>query len=140
MYIQRLTIQNYRNFSDSPFAIQLRPFTLLLGENNIGKANLLNAIALLFSQEIAVFQRRNLQLDDLNYTTVTAFKKKVADPTVGVKTIHFPEVIRAELDESQLDKFHGTVSLPFAAGNNKKVAVKIVDDRGIESLKVIPLD
>jgi adenine-specific DNA-methyltransferase len=48
--------------------------------------------------------------------------------------------IRAELDESRLDKFHGTVSLPFAAGDNKKVAVKIVDDRGIESLKVIPLD
>ena len=48
--------------------------------------------------------------------------------------------IRAELDESQLEKFHGTISLPFAAGDNKKVAVKIVDDRGIESLKVIPLD
>ena len=47
--------------------------------------------------------------------------------------------IRAELDESQLDKFHGTVSLPFEAGENKKIAVKIVDDRGIESLKVIPL-
>ena len=37
-------------------------------------------------------------------------------------------------------KFHGTVSLPFEAGENKKVAVKIVDDRGIESLKIIPLD
>ncbi len=34
---------------------------------------------------------------------------------------------------------HSTVSLPFEAGENKKVAVKIVDDRGIESLKVIPL-
>jgi adenine-specific DNA-methyltransferase len=48
--------------------------------------------------------------------------------------------IKAELDESRLDKFHGTVSLPFAGGENKKVAVKIVDDRGIESLKIIPLD
>jgi len=48
--------------------------------------------------------------------------------------------IRAELDEAQLDKFHGTVSLPFEAGDNRKVAVKIVDDRGIESLKVIPLN
>ncbi len=47
--------------------------------------------------------------------------------------------IRAELDEAQLEKFHGTVSLPFAAGDNRKIAVKIVDDRGIESLKVIPL-
>ncbi len=48
--------------------------------------------------------------------------------------------IRAELDEDALEAFHGTVSLPFAAGDNKKVAVKIVDDRGIESLRIIDLD
>lgn len=48
--------------------------------------------------------------------------------------------IRAELDESRLQSFHGTVSLPFEAGEHRKVAVKIVDDRGIESLKVINLD
>ncbi len=33
-----------------------------------------------------------------------------------------------------------TVSLSFEAGENRKVAVKIVDDRGIESLEVIPLE
>lgn len=48
--------------------------------------------------------------------------------------------IRAELDESRLAQFHGTVSLPFEAGEHRKVAVKIVDDRGIESLKVVALD
>jgi adenine-specific DNA-methyltransferase len=48
--------------------------------------------------------------------------------------------IRAELDEDLLDQFHGTVSLPFEAGDNKRIAVKIVDDRGIESLKIIPLE
>tara|TARA_R110001583_G_scaffold195554_1_gene376083 strand:+ start:10831 stop:14082 length:3252 start_codon:yes stop_codon:yes gene_type:complete len=48
--------------------------------------------------------------------------------------------IRAELDDSKLDKFHGTVSLPFEAGDNRKIAVKIVDDRGIESLKVMSLN
>jgi adenine-specific DNA-methyltransferase len=47
--------------------------------------------------------------------------------------------IRAELDESRLQQFQGTVSLPFAAGDNRKIAVKIIDDRGIESLKVMPL-
>ena len=47
--------------------------------------------------------------------------------------------IRAELDESLLDQFHGTVSLPFDAGKHGKAAVKIVDDRGIESLKILPL-
>jgi adenine-specific DNA-methyltransferase len=48
--------------------------------------------------------------------------------------------IRAELDEDALEAFHGTVSLPFAAGDNRKIAVKIVDDRGIESLKVVNLE
>ena len=47
--------------------------------------------------------------------------------------------IRAELDESLLKHFTGTVSLPFEAGENRTVAVKIVDDRGIESLKVMKL-
>jgi len=32
------------------------------------------------------------------------------------------------------------VSLPFEAGEHRTVAVKIVDDRGIESLKVVALD
>jgi hypothetical protein len=48
--------------------------------------------------------------------------------------------IRAELDEELLTAFHGTVSLPFAAGDNRKAAVKIVDDRGIESLRIVGLE
>jgi adenine-specific DNA-methyltransferase len=47
--------------------------------------------------------------------------------------------IRAELDEDLLKHFVGTVSLPFEAGANHTMAVKIVDDRGIESLKVMKL-
>lgn len=49
------------------------------------------------------------------------------------------KTVRAELDESRLAAFAGTLSLPFEAGDNRKVAVKIVDDRGIESLKVVAL-
>ncbi|MEJ8570836.1 site-specific DNA-methyltransferase [Microbaculum marinum] len=48
--------------------------------------------------------------------------------------------VRSELDEDLLEQFHGTVSLPFAAGDNRRIAVKIVDDRGIESLKIMPLE
>lgn len=48
--------------------------------------------------------------------------------------------IRAQLDEDLLKQFHSTVSLPFAAGENRRIAVKIVDDRGIESLKIMPLE
>jgi adenine-specific DNA-methyltransferase len=48
--------------------------------------------------------------------------------------------VRSELDEDLLEQFHGTVSLPFEAGDNRRIAVKIVDDRGIESLKIMPLE
>ena len=50
------------------------------------------------------------------------------------------KTIRAELDEDLLEQYAGTTSIPFAAGENKRIAVKIVDDRGIESLKIIPLE
>jgi len=36
-----------------------------------------------------------------------------------------------------IEGYRGTESLPFAAGEHKRIAVKIVDDRGIESLKVL---
>jgi len=32
------------------------------------------------------------------------------------------------------------VSLPFEPGKHKRIAVKIVDDRGIESLRIIDVD
>ncbi|EQD37128.1 DNA methyltransferase, partial [mine drainage metagenome] len=48
--------------------------------------------------------------------------------------------IKAELDETLMEQFHGTVSLPFEPGEHRRIAVKIVDDRGIESLKVITLE
>jgi len=41
MYVKNLRIKNFRNFCDPPFTMDLRPFTLILGENNIGKTNLL---------------------------------------------------------------------------------------------------
>ncbi|MEX0449834.1 site-specific DNA-methyltransferase [Spiribacter sp. 221] len=49
------------------------------------------------------------------------------------------KTIRAELDEELLEQFHGTTSLPFEPGENRRIAVKIVDDRGIESLKIMQL-
>jgi hypothetical protein len=45
--------------------------------------------------------------------------------------------LKAEIDEDRIEQYRGTVSLPFEPGDHGRVAVKIVDDRGIESLKVI---
>ena len=47
--------------------------------------------------------------------------------------------LKAEIDEELIEAYRGTVSLPFEPGKNKRVAVKIVDDRGIESLRLLDL-
>jgi len=109
MYVKNLRIKNFRNFCDPPFTMDLRPFTLILGENNIGKTNLLAAISLLFSQEISVIERRNLEIDDINYLTVIAFKKQVADHSIEVDKVVFPEVeIHAVLSDIK-DEQHPVV-------------------------------
>jgi adenine-specific DNA-methyltransferase len=48
--------------------------------------------------------------------------------------------LKAEIDEELIEAYRGTVSLPFEPGKHKRVAVKIVDDRGIESLRLIEVD
>lgn len=47
--------------------------------------------------------------------------------------------LKAEIDQELIESYKGTVSLPFSAGEYKQCAVKIVDDRGIESLRVIKI-
>jgi adenine-specific DNA-methyltransferase len=45
--------------------------------------------------------------------------------------------LKAEIDASLIESYRGTVSLPFKAEPQSRVAVKIVDDRGIESLRIL---
>ena len=79
---------------------------------------------------------------DTDYDDRSLFPQQVYFPLAGAKDgwNKLRKDIRAELNEDLLDKFHGTKSLPFEAGGNGRIAVKIVDDRGIESLKVMDLD
>ena len=79
---------------------------------------------------------------DTDYDERSLFPRQVFFPMAGAKDgwHKLRKDIRAELDETRLAEFHGTVSLPFEAGDHRKIAVKVVDDRGIESLKVIRLD
>jgi adenine-specific DNA-methyltransferase len=45
--------------------------------------------------------------------------------------------LKAEIDSALIEKYRGNISLPFERGPNKRVAVKVIDDRGIESLKIV---
>ena len=45
--------------------------------------------------------------------------------------------LKAEIDPDLIQAYRGTVSLPFEPGEFRRVAVKVIDNRGIESLKVV---
>ena len=44
--------------------------------------------------------------------------------------------LKSEIDLDKIRFFQGTISEPFTIGSNRRIAVKIVDNRGIESLVV----
>ncbi len=50
------------------------------------------------------------------------------------------KALKAVVDESAFAALSGTVSLPFAAGEHKRVAVKVIDPRGNEVMRVLRLD
>lgn len=50
------------------------------------------------------------------------------------------KTLKNEIDEELILAYQGVESLPFEIGSHKKIAVKIVDDRGIESLIVRDLE
>lgn len=106
MFIRQISIKNFRNFGDPPFVIKLKPFTLILGENNIGKTNLLHAISLILSQEITIFRQRILEIDDINFESLSAFKKMVANDSISAEHVIFPEVkidlIMSDLNDKQM--------------------------------------
>ena len=76
---------------------------------------------------------------DTDYDGRSLFPRQVFFPLAGDTDgwARLAKNLKAEIDEELIQAYRGTVSLPFAAGEHKRVAVKIVDDRGIESLKIV---
>jgi len=75
---------------------------------------------------------------DTDYNGRSLLPTQVFFPMAGEKDgwSRLAKNLKAVLDESRINAYHGTVSLPFKPGKYRRVAVKIVDDRGIESLVV----
>ena len=76
---------------------------------------------------------------DTDYDGRSIFPRQVFFPMAGDKEgwSKLAKNLKAQIDEDLIEAYRGNVSLPFTIGNNKSIAVKIVDDRGIESLKLI---
>lgn len=76
---------------------------------------------------------------DTDYDGRSLYPRQVFFPMAGPKDgwTRLAKNLKAEIDEALIDTYRGTVSLPFEPGEHRRIAVKIVDDRGIESLKVL---
>ena len=106
MFISKIGIENYRNFKK--FECELKQFTLIIGENNIGKTNLIKAISLIISPEFSSIRYRQLSIDDINYSAVQSFKVKVLkalNDEISPDQVEFPEVsvsiTLADFDDKQ---------------------------------------
>ena len=79
---------------------------------------------------------------DPDYDGRSLFPRQVFFPMSGANDgwSKLAKNLRAAIDEELVEAYRGTTSLPFERGEHKRAAVKIIDNRGIESLKIIGLD
>ena len=78
---------------------------------------------------------------DTDYDGRSLYPRQVFFPMAGPRDgwDRLSRSLRAEVDAELVEAYRGTTSLPFEAGAHGRIAVKIVDDRGIESLRVVGL-
>jgi len=79
---------------------------------------------------------------DVDYDSRSLYPRQVFFPMAGKDEgwAKLAKSLKAEIDQELIEAYQGTVSLPFELGSNKQVAIIIVDDRGIESLKILRLE
>ena len=78
---------------------------------------------------------------DTDYDGRSLYPQQVFFPMgTGKDGNHWSKIaktLKADIDENLLKAYTGTESLEFEFGEHNKVAVKIIDDRGVESVRVL---
>ena len=80
-------------------------------------------------------------LFDPDYDGRSLFPRQVFFPMVDEDGgwARLTRSLKNEIDPDLIESYRGIVSLPFEPGKWNRAAVKVIDDRGIESLKVVDL-
>lgn len=75
---------------------------------------------------------------DTDYDNRSLFPSQIFFPMQDDKRdwTKLAKALNGNVDEELLEQYTGTVSIPFTLGEKRTVAVKIVDDRGVEMLIV----
>lgn len=79
---------------------------------------------------------------DTDYDGRSLYPRQVFFPQAGSREgwTRLARNLRAEIEPALIEAYQGTVSLPFKPGEHRRIAVKIVDDRGIESLRIMEVE
>lgn len=120
MYISRVVISGYRNFSN--LDINLAPgVTCIVGENNSGKSNFIDALRLVVDSNLSSVKRQ-LDIEDFpigtNYT----------EPTQALVSVEFSNFAKRETEEAMLFGFlidDDLARLTFRFRPNRKIRDEI---------------
>lgn len=76
---------------------------------------------------------------DTDYDGRSLYPRQVFFPMAGDKDgwYRLAKSLNSEIDDILIEQYRGTISIPFSIGEHRRIAVKIIDDRGIESLRVL---
>jgi len=79
---------------------------------------------------------------DTDYDERSLYPEQVFFPEGDSKRdwTRLAKALNGEVNEELIEQFRGVESLPFSAGEHKKIAVKIIDTRGIESFVIKELN
>jgi len=79
---------------------------------------------------------------DTDYDERSLYPEQVFFPESDSKRdwTRLAKALNGEVNEELIEQFRGVVSLPFSEGEHKKIAVKIIDNRGIESFVIKRLE
>lgn len=113
MYIKNVYIKNFRNFKE--INIPLKPYTTIIGDNDVGKTNFFDAIKLLLNNNSIQFYSKRLALTDINNFAVNEFRANILSNLITLK-----ENIDNDEELSDICNFipKVTIRLTFADAND----------------------
>lgn len=75
MYISNVHIENFRNFTN--IDVPLKPFSILIGKNDSGKSNLIEAINILLYNSRGNYYAKSLSKYDFNHIAVQMYETRI---------------------------------------------------------------
>lgn len=114
MYINFVKIENYRNFQD--IEVNLSKLSIIIGENNSGKTNFINALKLVLNNSDLEFSSKKLSHTDINLDAIKSFYQSLKNseeckaPEVKI-TVRFDGISHSDISlaiVSQWLKSNGT--------------------------------